>query len=180
MTWLRVDDGFPEHPKLIRLGGPSMRWTWLEVLAYCARHQTDGVVPAEICEVVKRANIAFLYKCVAVGLLEETATEHGVTLHVHDWETYNPSQKDPTGALRQQRFRNAHRNAPVTEEVTPRAQLRARDTVPNPKPEGSNVNESTNVVRPLDHHANGDQPDTTTDETFSPDDIDYQPKEIPW
>lgn len=111
MAWLRVDDGFPEHAKLLALKR-GQRWTWLEVLAYCARQSNGGYVPAGISETMKWVTPAFLARCLEVGLLDEG--EDGYT--VHDWEVYNP--KDPSGAQRQLRYRNRHRNDEVTGTVT--------------------------------------------------------------
>ena len=47
MTWLRIDDKFPRHPKVTRLMRGD-RWTWLEVLCYCAEYKTEGYVPDSI------------------------------------------------------------------------------------------------------------------------------------
>ncbi len=109
MTWLRIDDAFPQHPKLVELAR-SDRWTWLEILAYCARYKTEGRVPSAIREAVPAASPKLLARFVDVGLLDEH--EHG--LEVHDWRDYNP--KDPTAADRVKRYR--HRNGGVTEPVT--------------------------------------------------------------
>jgi len=44
-TWLRLDAGFPDHPKVVGLTDAAFR---LEVSAMCytARNLTDGMVPA--------------------------------------------------------------------------------------------------------------------------------------
>ena len=140
MSWLRIDDGFPQHPKLVRLSRPD-RWTWLEILAYCARYRTSGEVPISVGEAVKYASPAFLNRCFELHLLDHS--EHGTEdYHVHDWESYNP--KDPTAADRMQRHRNRNakrnddRNDAVTETVT-RAQAAAR--IPSPSP--SNTSSSS-------------------------------------
>jgi hypothetical protein len=111
VAWLRVDDGFPEHAKLLALRRTD-RWTWVEVLAYCARQNNGGVVPNGVHDVVKYATPLFLEKCADAGLLD--VTDSGYV--VHDWEDYNP--RDPTNAVRQQRYRRRHSNAQVTENVT--------------------------------------------------------------
>ena len=47
--WLsgRLDDGFPEHPKVQQVGGDA---AWLHVcaLAYCNRNLTDGFIAAQV------------------------------------------------------------------------------------------------------------------------------------
>jgi hypothetical protein len=130
MAWLRIDDGFPEHEKLLSLRR-NERWTWIEILAYCARQSNGGRLPASITNHMKYVTKPFLERCVEVGLLD---VENGY-FNVHDWNVYNP--KDPTNAVRQRRYRNAKSNAPVTENVTEEnvttVTPRARATRPDPK-----------------------------------------------
>lgn len=44
MTWVKLDDGFPDHPKVLAAGG-SAAWLYVCGLCYCGRHMTDGFVP---------------------------------------------------------------------------------------------------------------------------------------
>jgi len=151
MTWLRIDDSFIDHPKLVSLGGAAQRWAFLELLTYCAKHKTEGYFPVEISDTHRRITPAFLDKCVAVGLVDRSAAGE---LRVHDFGVYNPV-KDMTGAARQQRWRNANvtpstvtepvtesvtRNGPVTENVTGVVTpSRARDPVPSPTTSTNNL-----------------------------------------
>ena len=43
MTWVRIDDGAPLHPKLLEVG-PEAAWLWVAGLAHCNRSTTDGVI----------------------------------------------------------------------------------------------------------------------------------------
>ena len=104
MAWLRLDDGFAEHRKLLTMKR-SERWTWMELLCYVARQNNGGHVPAGIDGILRYVTPAFLERCHQLGLLDQ---EPG-GWHVHDWDTYNP--KDATGADRQQRFRQRHKEA---------------------------------------------------------------------
>ena len=45
MTWVRIDDGAPLHPKLLD-AGPEAAWLWTCGLAYCNRNHTDGLIAA--------------------------------------------------------------------------------------------------------------------------------------
>ena len=47
MTWVKLDDGFCDHPKVALLPLKA-RWTHLHGLCYCNRFLTDGLVPVEI------------------------------------------------------------------------------------------------------------------------------------
>ena len=44
MTWVRLDEEFPDHPKVVT-AGPLAGWLHVCALAYCNRHLTDGFVP---------------------------------------------------------------------------------------------------------------------------------------
>ncbi len=102
MPWLRLDDKFVRHPKITRLVRND-RWTWLEVLCYCAEYKTEGFIPDTIREVVPKATGPFLERCHQLALLDLAEHEHA-TYCVHDWSEYNP--KDPTKAERQARWRS--------------------------------------------------------------------------
>ena len=45
VTWFKLDDGFPEHPKIARVGGDAA-WLYVCGLAYASRNLTDGLIPA--------------------------------------------------------------------------------------------------------------------------------------
>lgn len=44
MTWIRIDDHMPEHPKFVGLKGGAA-WLYICGLCYCGRHLTDGRIP---------------------------------------------------------------------------------------------------------------------------------------
>jgi hypothetical protein len=46
-VWIRIDDNFVDHPKIIR-AGPLAIVAQLRALCYCARHLTDGRFPASV------------------------------------------------------------------------------------------------------------------------------------
>jgi hypothetical protein len=81
---LRLDDGFDTHPKIVKLPRGD-RWTWLQVLLYCARYRTGGHVPAAVGEIIRGATPAFLARCEKLTLLEPA--EDGFS--VHDWQVFN-------------------------------------------------------------------------------------------
>lgn len=83
MSWLKVDDGFDTHPKLIELT-EVQRWRWTRVLIHCARHRTEGHIKTSVLrELGLGRTIARLLE---VGLLHENG-ESGYL--VHDWLVYN-------------------------------------------------------------------------------------------
>jgi hypothetical protein len=51
MSWLRIDDGFVEHPKVADLSDRAFR-LHIAALCYCARNLTDGVLTPRSVKVV--------------------------------------------------------------------------------------------------------------------------------
>ena len=94
MSWLRVEDGFTENKKVLALPRKD-RWTWLEVLTYCARQRNGGIISDGICDVLRWVTPAFLRRCVDAGLLEVIGSQTGSRepkgnhFAVHDWSVYN-------------------------------------------------------------------------------------------
>jgi len=85
MTWLRIDDGFANHPKVLALKTPARRWVFLEILCYTSRYRSPHV-PDEISHVIPAATQALLAELETIGLLER---DHAGRRRVHDWEVYN-------------------------------------------------------------------------------------------
>jgi len=44
VAWIKIDDQFVDHPKVVR-AGPEAAWLYVCGLAYCARFLTDGAIP---------------------------------------------------------------------------------------------------------------------------------------
>lgn len=47
MAWARIDDGFVDHPKILRIWNqcPAAIGLHVRAIAYCAKHLTDGYIP---------------------------------------------------------------------------------------------------------------------------------------
>lgn len=89
MTWIRVDDHFADHPKVMALGHDRLigLGLWHVAASYCARYLTDGFVPT--AHISPHAPPRLLSRMVAVGLFDPV--DNGYMLH--DWLTYNPSRE---------------------------------------------------------------------------------------
>jgi hypothetical protein len=91
VSWLRVDDGFGEHEKIIDLSDRAFR---LHVIAlcYCARNLTDGLLRerqlATVCAITK-ATVRHLDELVTAGLWEP----EGDSYRINDYLEYNPTKK---------------------------------------------------------------------------------------
>jgi hypothetical protein len=101
MAWLRIDDAFDAHPKILALGNDQRRYTWIRILIYTCRYRSDRV-PPNITHTVPKANARFLNDCLELGLLD--INEEGLYV-VHDWADYQAG--NPKKAARQRRWRNA-------------------------------------------------------------------------
>ena len=88
MTWVKIEDGLPEHPKVIRAGKLAQA-LFIDGLCYSARQLTNGFVPLRAAERFGygrrlRGTVAAL---VAAELWE--AAEGGYL--IHDYLQYQPS-----------------------------------------------------------------------------------------
>lgn len=90
MSWVKLDDQFPTHPKIITVGGDA---AWLHVcaLCYCGQHLTDGKVPrAMLDRLSDRKNVAGL---TARLLNAGVWIDRGDEIELHGYLDYNPSRE---------------------------------------------------------------------------------------
>jgi hypothetical protein len=89
MPWVRIDDQFADHPKIVA-AGPLASWLYICGLTYASRLLTDGFIPAG--QVRKLADVSNAQKLadslVRVGLWD--VAEGGYA--IHDYLEYNPSR----------------------------------------------------------------------------------------
>lgn len=106
MSWLRLDDGFAEHPKIAALSD-SDAWRWVRTLLYCARRR-DPELPIVVLERVLGWDGEGIDWLVSLGLLDEHGSdERGVYSYaVHDWHAFNgaASGAERTRAWRQRKY----------------------------------------------------------------------------
>ena len=89
MSWAKIDDGFLDHPKVLRAGEDAAA-LYLRALIWCARHLTDGAIPREALRAIttKRDAGKLAGMLVAVNLWESTPAGW----QVHDYAKHNPSR----------------------------------------------------------------------------------------
>jgi hypothetical protein len=87
MAWIKLDDGFPNHPKVVR-AGEDAAWLFVSGLCYCGAQLTDGFIPAGMVQrlTAKKAPERLASRLVEVGLW--TAVADG--FQVHDYLDWNP------------------------------------------------------------------------------------------
>jgi hypothetical protein len=147
---LDVDDLYPEHPKLLRLGGwcPVAGWLHLSGIAWSRRHLTDGLIPkAAICRLANYRGMAIDGEPVtpeAVVTRLVTARlwhDRGGDYVIHDFLDYQESRETVLERRRLWRDRQRkHRKsltpgspAPVS-RVTPSVTRDSRVTLASPSP----------------------------------------------
>lgn len=89
MSWVRVDDKFPRHPKVIGLCAQAAA-LWLAACCWCSEYETDGALPDTAvmrlswyaAEAAKELEVAGLW----------VRTETG--WQIHDYLKFNPSRRD--------------------------------------------------------------------------------------
>ena len=89
MTWIKLDDSFPDHPKVIGLSNDAFR-LHIEALCYCGRFLTDGFVPMGVTSKLANGNMALVVELSEAGLWREMPTRNG--FDIHDYLTYQSSK----------------------------------------------------------------------------------------
>ena len=87
MTWVKLDDHYPDHPKLQALGDDYDQGLSLDIRGKCyaASNLTDGFIPARVF----RHEQPIINRLVEVGLWHEV--EGGFA--IHDYLKFNPSRE---------------------------------------------------------------------------------------
>lgn len=131
MPWVKIDDNFASHPKVIA-AGPAAGWLYVCGLTYAARYLTDGFIPERqvrmLADVDNPDTIAA--RLVEVGLWERV----GGGYMIHDYLKYNPSSEQ----VRRDREEAAKRQA----------EWRERNSKPAPEQPAKQTesNEDSNAV----------------------------------
>jgi hypothetical protein len=152
--WVKVDDGFVEHPKVMAAarhlganGAGRVVAVWLEAICYAARNLTDGLVPILIARkfITDRRPLDVLDVMAMPDVRLMTKTDTGYRFH--DFEHYQPS----AAAVKEKRQRERERKSTKVPHgiraesarqipggiATASARIpersRARDPVPSPK-----------------------------------------------
>jgi hypothetical protein len=94
MSWVRLDDHFDEHPKILRAGALGAA-LWTKTLAYCNRQPArNGFIPLEKVKSYRDADLRdptkIAARLVAAGLWEEA--EGGY--RIHDYHDFQPTVED--------------------------------------------------------------------------------------
>lgn len=125
MTWVKVDDAMPRHPKLLSLGRDRLpcQGLWLDGMCYSSAYLTDGFVPVAALE---RGCEKYAKLLVKAGLWESVDGGY----RIHDYHEYQPSRADVT----ERRRRDAQRQSRHRHGVTPDGVEASRPVPSRPVP----------------------------------------------
>jgi hypothetical protein len=114
MTWVKLDDGFYQHPKLVKVGPIGMALQ-VAAICYCNRNLTDGFVQAEVVPLLVADSEGAADRLVGARIWE--VVEGGY--QIHDYDQYQPTKAQieaerKATADRVKRWRDNHSNNEVT------------------------------------------------------------------
>lgn len=107
MSWVKVDDHMPRHPKWLSLGKDRLmcQGVWLDGMCYSSAYLTDGFVPKAALE---RGSERYAERLVSAGLWDR---EQG-GYRIHDYHDYQPTREQVLASRRKNADRQSrHRNA---------------------------------------------------------------------
>lgn len=151
MPWVRLDDQFPDHPKIDQ-AGPLAGWLFVCGLAYCNRQLTDGFIPKatmpRLSTVPNPAKVA--RALVDAGLWD--AVDGG--WQVHDYLDFQPSRDkvlaERAAATARQQKRRSRRDTAVTPPEPRRESHDPDPTRPTPLTSDPSLTTSTGPDRDTD------------------------------
>jgi hypothetical protein len=132
MAWVRIDDGFYQHPKVLKVG-PLGLALQVAALCYANRHLTDGFIPAEIVPLLMAGAGKVAPRMVEAGLWDRAAGGY----QIHDYEAYQMLRSQ---VLSERAKKRAAGQAGGKASAEARAR-RLLQEVPNPHTQPQVVNE---------------------------------------
>jgi len=119
MAWIKIDDSFPDHPKVVGLSDKAFR-VHISGLCYCGKYLTDGKVPMKIAARFAEEDMAIIAELDEIGLWIPDMANNGFI--IHDYLTHQTS-KDQVEAKRanlrerQKRYRDKQTPSDDTEPI---------------------------------------------------------------
>lgn len=113
MTWVKIDDTFPNHPKIIGLSDKAFR-IHISGLCYSGTYLTDGFVPMTIAARLAEEDMSFIAELSQADLWRATSTNNGFQIHdylAHQTSKVQVEEKRQTVRERQKRYRERQKEA---------------------------------------------------------------------
>ncbi len=130
MAWVRVDDQWPTHPKVMGLS-MAARGLWITAACHCNAHRTDGLIRGSaisgMAKISKRGTTKLVDELVGAGLWVKVGEDY----RIHDYHDYQPSSSELDE--RDVRISSARRSAGSTGGKRSAESRRAKQTGSKPE-----------------------------------------------
>lgn len=110
MAWIKIDDSFPDHPKVVGLSDSAFR-VHISGLCYCGKYLTDGLIPMQIASRFANNDMSVIVELTNAELWREDVSNNG--FRIHDYLAHQTSKeqvevKRANLRERQKRYRDKH------------------------------------------------------------------------
>ena len=130
MAWVKIDDQFPQHPKIIRAGPLGMALQ-VAALCYANRYLTDGFIPKDSVPLLLSFNGTYPPDVLAAKLVEVGIwTQAPGGYQIHDYDKYQPT-KAQVLAERERNRRAGHLSATQRSTLRQHSVEHPANTTPN-------------------------------------------------
>lgn len=145
MTWVYLDDQFPDHPKVVR-AGEAAAYLFVCGLAYCKRHGTDGLIPkAAALRLVTKQPKVLAGRLIDAGLWDDAGDNYAVH-NYSEWNRSSASRSEAGRKAARARWdRNANASDPQCERIESADASTCTIPIPSPSHENSSSNGSSNA-----------------------------------
>ena len=107
MTWIKIDDSFPDHPRIIGLSNEAFR-THIHGLCYCGRFLTDGFIPSAALS--KIGSLEAVKELVEAGLWSDEGKTGGYLIYGYlDHQTSKKQVEEKRESMRERQKRYRER-----------------------------------------------------------------------
>lgn len=160
MAWVKLDDAFPEHEKVERVGDRA-GWLFICGLCYCNRNRTDGLIPR--ARVSKLTGLTQPMKLAGVLVDGGLWERDGDDFRVHDYHDYQPSRDELEVTDQELSEKRAAAGRKGAEALWAK---RGKRAVANGKPDGKTLTNGRQADGPVP------QRDSANAESVEPDRLD--------
>lgn len=118
MAWIKIDDAFADHPKVIGLSDKAFR-THIEGLCYAGRYLTDGFIPTIVAARMVQEDMAVIAELSNAGLWRDDMPNNGFRIHdylAHQTSKKQVEEKRQSLRERQKRYRERHSDTQEPQE----------------------------------------------------------------
>jgi hypothetical protein len=129
VSWIKLDDRFPDHEKTIA-AGPEAAWLFIEALCWSSRHEADGKIPESVLHHLVSNGEELAERLVAAGFVRRTKSGFSIVNYTKRQRTRAEIEDERAkGRGRVAAHRSRRRNAVTKPDVMAcNEKVRATDT----------------------------------------------------